>query len=270
MNMDHAEKLAQLLIEATLEGSKMLFCGEQSHGEYDFDLQHADGIAAVEVTAAVNRAIEEVHAAIMAPRKGGHIVAASQSTKNWMIHPSSDARINIIREKADEYLAGIENDGIEKFWAPTDDRPSVERIYRDLGVVSGAVLFQDEPAQIRISLPITGGAYGADLVHAAVEAETSKQDNRNKLRRAVTAQRHLAIYVPIQTTTVWSALVDLGPRPELPNLPAEITDVWVYSEAREDGAYIVCHGSGSSPWSCIRVRAGASQLENCKNDRLTK
>jgi len=230
MPISYEEKLAKLAIERALPGSELLYREHQSHGEYDFELRHNDIVAAVEVTAAVNQALEEVSAAIRNRRRGGNVFAAAQCRQSWMIFPVPSARINNIRAQADSYLAEIEAAGITRFRWPRDDHPGVARIFHDLGVVSGSVLnLNDERPWIRISAPTTGSAYGAPLVKAALEREAAKKDNRAKLGASAKAQRHLAVHVPIQNGGVWCALVDFGPPSALPDLPAEITDIWVYS-----------------------------------------
>jgi hypothetical protein len=50
-SMDHAERIAKLVVEAALPGTEMVFRDEQSHGECDFDLHYPNEThAAVEVT----------------------------------------------------------------------------------------------------------------------------------------------------------------------------------------------------------------------------
>ena len=70
--MDCAETLAKCLLEDVIEGARMEFRADQSHGVHDFDLRYQDGrIAAVEVTAAVDKSANEMETAI---KKGGRFV----------------------------------------------------------------------------------------------------------------------------------------------------------------------------------------------------
>ena len=154
--MDHAEILAQRLIESVLVGSRMVYRAYQSQGQHDFELHYSDGrVSAVEVTSSVDAQTERTDAAILDKRKGGAFVKTKLCNKDWYIHPVAGANINKIRSKVDEYLAVIESAGIEKFFFfffSAADHPSVERIYADLGVVSGTVFpHWKEPGYIGIA-----------------------------------------------------------------------------------------------------------------------
>jgi hypothetical protein len=118
----------------------MVYRQSQSNGEHDFDLHSPAGeVSAIEVTSSVDQTQEETIDAIMDERKGGTAISSRLCANSWYIHPRPNANINLLREKADQYLAAIEAAGISKFGGPTDDRPSVKAIHRKLGVVSGSV-----------------------------------------------------------------------------------------------------------------------------------
>jgi hypothetical protein len=254
--MDHAERLAQAIIETVLPGSQMSYRPDQSHGIHDFDLRLPDGrVSAVELTASVDQNRAQTAAAILDPQKGGSTIRAKLCSKTWLIWPSSAARINLIREKVDKYLAVIEAEGIEKFWGPTDCHQSIERIYEDLQVRSGQVLSWEQLGYIRISLPNSGGAVGPRLVDEAVRLEAYKADHRGKLGRAGTDERHLAVYVSLENTRMWCALVDFSPERTLPELPSEITHVWAFTEANVEHHCVVWHANLRSPWSRLDLKA---------------
>ncbi len=252
--MDHAEKLAQAIIEGILPGSKMSFRLDQSSSVHDYDLRLSDGrICAVEVTASVDHVIEQTNVAVLDSKKGGSAIRRKLCQKDWLIHPASGARINLIRKKADEYLAAIESDGIERFFSRTDLRPNVERIYEELGVESGAVLPCKEPGYILIALPGGGGAMGPQRVFEAVRREAFKTDNRNKLGKAGTEERHLVVYVHPGNYLPWYSLLSFDPLGTYPELPNEITHVWAFTESRTAGNYVVWHADRASAWSRLDV-----------------
>jgi hypothetical protein len=158
--MDHAEVLAQALVEALESGSRMLYRADQNRSVHDFDLHHSDGRrSVVEVTASVDEGGERTNAAILDKKKGGAAVKTALCKKDWYIHPESGASINKIREKIDEYLAAVESTGREEFFGPTDSwhHPSIQRVYTELAVFSGTVIPWKEPGYIRIGPP-GGGA----------------------------------------------------------------------------------------------------------------
>jgi len=203
----------------------------------------------VEVTSWVDRTLEETHDAII--NKGGTAIGAHVCKNSWHIFPSRNARINRLRKEIDNYLAAIELAGIEKFWGPTDCRPSVEAVYADLGVVGGSVVSWIKPGHILMALPGTGGAFGAISVIEAAEREAFKADNRKKLSAAAGAERHLAIYVR-GTRPSWVALLDFEPPPDVPHLPPEVTDILVFSEAYREHKYVVRRASASWPWEKLK------------------
>ena len=252
--MDHAEAVAQNLVERIVMGARMVYAQTQSNGEHDFDLHYADGrVSAVEVTSSVHKTLQETHDAIIDKDKGGSAIATRLCKNSWHIFPAMSARINRLRKEADKYLAAIELAGIEKFWGPTSDHPSVEAIYGDLGVISGSIAPWIKPGHILMALPGAGGAVGTSSVIEAAEREAFKADNRKKLRSAGGTERHLAIYVYV-TSQPWVGLIDFEPPPTLPSLPPEITNIWVFSEAQEENQYVVWRAGVSLPWQKQRVR----------------
>jgi hypothetical protein len=192
--------------------------------------------------------LEETHAAIIDKDKGSCSIPSRLCKHSWYIHLLPDTRINPLRKNADRYLAAIENAGIEKFWGPADDRPSVESIYQDLGVMSGSVASWIKPGNILMSLPGSGGAVGVSTVFEAAEREAFKADNRKKLGAAGVSERHLAVYVYV-TTLAWVPLSDFEPISVIPNLPPEITDMWMFSESSRHSEYVFWRASSTVPWA---------------------
>jgi hypothetical protein len=250
--MDHAETVAQRLVEWVLAGARMEYHPAQSKGEHDFDLHYPDGrVSAVEVTSSVDKTQKETHDAIIDENKGGSAIATHLCKNSWLIFPLMNARISRVRKEADKYLAAIESAGIEEFWGPTDRRPSVDAIYCDLGVRNGSVASWIKPGHIVMGLPGAHGAIGASTVIEAVEREAFKDDNRRKLGAVGEGERHLAVYVYL-TNLAWVPLVDHEPPPVMPTLPPEITDIWVFSEAYGKHEYVVWRASTSLPWKKLR------------------
>src|SRR5262245_20959648 len=117
--MDHAETVAKRLFEFILVGARMEYRVNQSQGEDDFDLCYPEGgVYPVEVTSAVDESVELTNAAIVNKKKGGSAIKTKLCEKDWYIYPCVGANINKIRCRADEYLAAIESEGLEKFFGP--------------------------------------------------------------------------------------------------------------------------------------------------------
>lgn len=234
-----------------MSGARMIYHSDQSRSIHDFDLHYPDGrVVPVEVTASVDTVVERTNAAILDRRKGGSAIKSSRCKKDWYIHPLATASINQIRAKADAYLAAIEADGIERFYSATDAarHESIERIYIDLHILSGSVIRWKTPGYIRLSPPGGGGPLNADRTIAAAKIEAFKEDNRKKLGAASGDEKHLAVYISMTHFVPWCSLIDLEPNPELPDLPPEITDIWVFSEARGKNEFVVWRAGVRAPW----------------------
>lgn len=250
--MNHAETVAKRVLEAVLPCT-MEYEPEQSHGEYDFELRyHSGATAAVEATASVDQLQTETIAAICGGRKSS-IVPALRCRKSWYVSPAMTARIVKIRKEVDEYLSRVEQAGIENFYWVRDEHPSVEAICSDLGILSGSVIHGDTSPKIRIALPVGGGAVGAITAVQAGEKEAWKQDNRDKLGAAKTAERHLVVYIDLMNGLPWVALTDFAPPLAAPKLPPEITHLWLVADEGQADEFIVWHASTKEPWASLRI-----------------
>jgi hypothetical protein len=268
MRTEKVETIVKLVFENMLPGAEMVFRDEQSHGEYDFDLHHSNGtLAAVEVTESVDQLQAQTSAEIRSKKKGGPVIKAKKCQKTWMVFPIQNANISNIRKKADVYLSSLEQAGIERFSSYLDAVTSrrckklgteksianpvpecIENICVDLQLNSGLVVDEGGTPAIFIHHPVGGGAVGPSVAINAGERETSKEDNRKKLGAAKTDERHLVVYVDIGLP--WIALTTFEPPSALPELPEEITHIWLIGhigEANKD-EFIVWGAGKNEPW----------------------
>lgn len=81
-----------------------------------------------------------------------------------------------------------------------------------------------------------------------MDSVASASDNREKLANSGAAERHLAVYVDHSATSVLMGLRDFRPPAELPDLPAEITNLWVFAESYGAGRYVVWRAGENCPW----------------------
>lgn len=272
--MDFAEKSAKIVLEAVLPGAKLTYGDQQSHGEYDFDLQHPDGrFAAVEVTTSVDQRQMLTLAAIHSKRKSP-VIAVSQCKKTWMITPMQNAKINTIRAKADTYLAVLEDAGISQFSAfeayeSKQIREAgleemfggrvvpqcVESICDDLMLQGGGVISPEGSARIILGFPGYGGAVGADCAINAGKTEAWKKDIRKKLGAAATNERHLVVYIHVMNGLAWTALSDCDPPPTLPELPPEIDQIWLLGDigGRAANEFVIWRASKKMHWQKVKL-----------------
>lgn len=265
--MKPAETLAKRIIEGIEVGERMIYREDQSVRTHDFDLHRTTGsIAAVEVTSITDGTVKATFAAVDRYRR----IPRKLCAKDWRIHPAADANIKRIAEKADAYLADIEATGIERFSSSlhASSLPPVAAIWRDLRVQAGGVLPRKEP-EIVIALPVTGGAYGQSLVITAMDTVASTSDNLEKLAMSGATERHLAIYVDRSATSVLMALRDLDPPPEPPDLPAEVTHVWLFSETYGKDRCVVWRAAANRPWErFVLTSTRTNRLVMAKGDQI--
>ena len=253
--MNHAEAVAKRALEAILPAT-MEYQPEQSHGEYDFELRYHNGATgAVEVTAAMDQTQAQTSAAIRCKKNGGSVIQPRRCAKSWMIFPTMGASIRKIREAADEYLFRLEQEGIENFSCVRGGPRSVYDVCRDLSLTSGSVIRTVESAKILIAHPIGGGAVGPRLAIEAGEREAWKKDNRRKLRAAKTAEHHFVVYIDTANGLPWIALTDFEPPSVLPNLPEEITSMWLVGHGNKANEFVVWCANSKQPWRSLRAES---------------
>ena len=251
--MDHAETVAKRVLEVILPGL-MEFQPLQSHGECDFVLRYHSGtVAAVEVTSSIDQIQAETIAAIRSRKKGGSSIRATKCKKSWLIFPANGANIDKIRGTADEYLFRLEQSGIETFSWVSDRNQCVREICHDLKIVSGSVISTGVSGMMRIAFPVGGGAVGPTIAIEAGEREAWKPDNRKKLGAARTDEHHLVVYIDTLNGLPWIALTGFEPLSTLPNLPEEITWIWLVSHGEKANEFVVWHASIKEPWRSTRV-----------------
>jgi hypothetical protein len=251
--MDECEVLAKAVIEQVIPGSSMKFRREQAHGSYDFDLLYPGGrLAAVEVTAAKDEHIEGAVAAILDKRKGGAFVPRHRCGNDWIVHPISEARINTIRSQIDSYLAEVEAEGKDHFFAYFDlhESPAVRRIFEDLHIEAGNVIKWKTPG-IGIALPGQGTVLDPREVDDAIMQEAQKRDNRRKLREAEHAERHLFICIDPRFYAPWYAISKGKPSGLPMRLPKEVDVVWAAATTRSSGLYAVWRAERNQAWNML-------------------
>ena len=272
--MDFSEKTAKTVLEAVLPGAKLTYKSQQSHGEYDFDLQYSGGrIGAVEATSSVDQRQMETAAAISSKKKSPEI-AAPECKKTWMIIPMQSANINAIRERVARHLAALEDAGINEFsvfevnesrqikeaglqeiFAEKIVPQCVETICDQLMLQAGGVISTKGPPKIILGHPNYGGAVGADCAINAGKAEAWKQDIRKKLGAAPTDERHLVVFIDVTNGLAWTALADCDPPPTLPELPPEIDHIWLVGDVGGPavGRFVVWRASKTTHWQKLEV-----------------
>lgn len=276
--MDCSEKAAKIVLEAALPGAKLTYRRQQSHGEYDFDLQYPDGrLAAVEATISVDRLQMQTAAAIHS-RKKSPVISVSKLKSTWWITPAQNANINAIRSRIETCLATLEEAGIDEFSAfeiaaskqyrEADLQEAfpdkivsqcVESMCNDLMLQSGGVISPDGPPKIILGHPSYGGAVGADCAINAGKAEAWKEDIRKKLGAAQQEERHVVIFVHPANGLAYTALADCDPPPTLPELPPEVDQIWLLGDlgGPDAGMFVVWRATKTTRWQKLEIAVPA-------------
>lgn len=235
--LDSAERMAKVVLESALPGASLDFRAIQSDGEHDFDLTYDDGaVAAVEVTACIERRYIEAASAVHNPRRGGSIIPTARCKNSWIVFFSMGARINSVRGKIDQFLSELENAGIEDFHCVRGGRHAVQNVRVGLNIVRARAVDLGEPPIISMNISAIAGAVGAQAAIAAAEAEAWKPDIRKKLGKAGTIERHLVVYIGSRKG---SALTAFHPPSTIPSLPEEITDLWLFTNGFQANQFFV-------------------------------
>ena len=250
--MNRAENAAKIIVEALINGATMHFHTKQSSGECDFTLEYSEGMKVpLEVTSATNQRATGTQAAIKNSKYGGPFISRGNCAHDWAVHPLPSAKINDIRKHAACYLVKIEAEGREEFNAYTDatESQAVEAIFQKLKIGYGKVTSWRPPGRIGIMFPIDGGLVDPMLVNKAVETEATKEDNKRKLNIVAGSEKHLFVYFDSTSEhVVWAAARDEAPPLVGPQLPPEMTHVWMAAWAGERGWHTVWRAQRGFRW----------------------
>lgn len=256
--MDRAEHIVKPVIEACLQGSTLIYRCEQSHGEWDFDLSYSGKTVAVEVTQATTQSQMEIMGATK--RRRG-VIGAKYCKRTWIVFLGNRPKIPQIRKNIDDYLWELERLGLEQFSCTGSSDDRLEKLCR-LGVISGTAIQPENAPQIMLNLSASGFKPDPLAAIEAGEREAQKKDNRKKLGKANTEERHLAVHIDVTNGLSWHALTKCNPPiGKRPILPDEITHIWLigYSGEANKNEFVVWRGSTREPWQSQRVAIPESE-----------
>jgi hypothetical protein len=251
--MRDTEKLAKTVLEAHLDGVRLMPVTNQDRGEEDFRLIGLDGRdVPVEVTEAINPDFAAA-SSVLAGRSGrkSHF-PRQRGTQGWLLMVSPQASFKELRTSADDLLHAVEQEGVANFRLPGDgDRSRHVAELGRIGVRSGAVHLWRSGATIRVCVTSAIGIVSGDAVVTAVMAEVRKPDNLRKLSSANGGPGILAVVVSENMHLAWSALND-DEMPSTPcDLPAQIAEVWVIAVGRAPKTAVAWRGRSANRWQSV-------------------
>ncbi|MDE2867862.1 MAG: hypothetical protein OXR64_07265 [Chloroflexota bacterium] len=240
--MNHDERLAQRIVQAAMPDLQLDFISDQSKSVADFSMRKG-GIdyGILEVT----RFTDQIHEELRKEIRKAWFIERKHCKSDWMIYLGREARVKRVRECADQYLREIEKDGMDEFFSALHSRyESVRSIWDDLSIEAGKVKKWKCPG-IGMTDIGSGGFARPETVWASVKQEVWKDDNRSKLNKSCFAHRHLFIVIEGFQGPAYVSIRNCEPPNDVPELPTEITHLWV---AAEEGCLVYVWRADSNGW----------------------
>lgn len=226
----------------------------QSNGECDFVVTIAGLRAPLEVTRYTSARYRAFHAQLRGKGPLSQAVARAACVSDWIVMPSRSADIRDVRAKVAQYLAAIESEGHTAFDIATEDgaSPAVQAIWRDLRVPDGFQVPGDE-GLIHFELPSEHALLSEDQIAEAVREVSRRPDNLRKLSALVAPERHLFVFLDFYSYPVDEAMrANLVPS-DPPDLPQDVTHVWLARAVDGGSRHQVWLGSAAEGWCDLGV-----------------
>jgi len=198
-------------------------------GAYDFTIIRDGSEVALEVTQATDFATERFFAAM---ERLGSSFDAPALKKHWIVTletPGTEfGRRGLKNLQVDllDALSRLEDTGAEEFNCHRPDAVARAMCAQHDFLTSGATLDMDGPPQVWLNHSTVFSFAPSDLVEAA-EARASLDDNRAKLAASGFDERHLFVWINVWEFAASTAFAQGTPPPRSPELPEEITDLWI-------------------------------------------
>lgn len=221
---------------------QLKFILDQSRSVADFSIEKG-GIQCglLEVT----RFTDQIHEQLRKEIRKCWLIERKHCESDWIIHLSRRARVKKVREHADKYLRKIEEADMDCFLFPLHARhAAVRKIWDDLRIEAGKVKKWKRPG-IGMTDIGSGGTARSETVWESVKQEAWKDDNRSKLNRSCYTHRHLFVVIKGFQSPAYVSIRNCEPANDVPELPAEITHLWV---AAEEGCLVYVWRADSNGW----------------------
>lgn len=225
------------------------YAESQSNGECDFVVTCAGNRLPLEVTSFTSERFRQFHARIRGRGALGQSVARGTCVSDWIVRPSLLADMRVVRAKIAQYLAVIEQAELGEFdiAAETEAPPAVQAVWRDLRVLEGQQLPGDQ-GLVHFGLPSQHAMLSEDQIAEAVRYVSRLPDNLRKLSALDAHERHLFIHFDFYSYPADEAMrANLVPAAP-PDLPREITHVWLARAVDGGARHQVWLGSAAEGW----------------------
>lgn len=250
---DEREHAAARVIAAHIGAQVVLHDDGSAPSMYDLEIRYTDGRrGAVEVTAAEDEQLRADYGAIQGPRS---VIEDERLTGGWLVLLRSGARVKAARAALPDLLVRFEAAGLDDV-SLYRQRKEADTWAHDaldsLGVTdtrAGSV----RPGMVAL-LPALRVAWLSsdpeDVVAFAERFAASRPDNLHKLGDSGAAERHLFMWggdVPQDWPSMRPLGLDIEALPSrAPQLPPEITDVWVAAQGERPSRIV--HWNAREGW----------------------
>jgi hypothetical protein len=233
--LDLAETMAKWIVSAVF-GVYLKPRDVHTHeGLHDFDIVFVDGAVPLEVKTATNPDLRRLYAGLL--RHGMKLPAAG--TYEWQVslRPNADVR-RLVKEQR-QLALGLRalEVGVGDFVMyrrQGDTRQALGDLFPEIDEAWGWAHPQG-PAKVHLLPPGGGGAVGPSAINPFVTAFLSRiaeRDGLAKLMRPGTDRRHVFIWLESTLLVEWMSFCENQLPPDKPNLPEQVTDVWLAGYCR--------------------------------------
>jgi hypothetical protein len=257
---------AAALVAAFLDGIPMACDGRKAApGTHDFDIVRPANTIALEVTTSADPTVLQASARM----SSGPLTQTPGLTQLWALtvdHPRDAGSVpdfKLIREAAGALLVELESLGCGEVGRPLSPTYRLTGRVRDvatelqaMGVTSAKALGRplEGPAWFAVSMVGGGGWADPDALNHAVEKECLS--NAAKLAAARRSESHLFLWMDSSNFGAEFAMFVNTPPVNPPNLPAQISAVWLgsWDPGKSEGSNCSRFWRGSSlEWEILPV-----------------
>lgn len=223
-------------------------------GLHDFDLPFTGGHSeALEITTATDRDMRSLGAAL---EKHGMDLGPAAMKLAWQVTLHPTASVKALKKNVDQLalgLASLEQLGVSNFIVKRDRHQHDQvRVFAEAfpDIKDGWGWPSSRAPRVIAVPPGATSMIGPELVNLVIEqflAADEQQDVRDKLRKSGCIERHVFVWIRGLFGPVESLCErEVPDRP--PELPEEITQVWVAAYCRDEGIEL-WHARPPSGWS---------------------
>lgn len=226
---EYLEEAAAKTVAYVLSAEYELHDTGSRSGAYDFTIVGDGTSVALEITQATDLATEKFYGAI---EKYGESFEGEGLETHWMVAvdaPSSDFRARDLKRLQQELvkmISALEAEGRTSFdcHLPKDEEREVCATYDFIKF--GNTIDMDGRPEVRLNhVPVV--SFGQEDYVEVAEARAHLEDNRAKLAKSGLDRRHLFVWVNVWELGAAAAFAVGAPPQRAPDLPAEVTDLWV-------------------------------------------